>query len=77
MRRAFPWEGNQSPGERLAERLAIQAMPELAAEARVVKEAGMGATDGTVQAQEQRQAETRGIPERDGRLAAEQDRRLA
>ncbi len=77
MRRAFPWEGNPSPGEQLAERLANQAKPELAAEARVVKEAGMAATDGTAQAQEQRQAEARGISERDGRLAEEQDRRLA
>lgn len=73
MRRAFPWEGNQSPGERLAERLAVLAKPELAAEAQAAKEKGMA--EGTTDAQ--RQAETRAIAERDGRLAAQQDRTLA
>jgi len=73
MRRAFPWEGNQSPGERLAERLAVLAKPELAAEAQAAKEKGMA--EGTTDAQ--RQAETRAIAERDGRLAAQQDRALA
>jgi len=73
MRRAFPWEDNQSPGERLAERLAVLAKPELAAEAQASKEKGMA--EGTADAQ--RQAETRGIAERDGRLAAQQDRTLA
>jgi len=73
MRRAFPWEGNQSPGERLAERLATLAKPELAAEAQAAKEKGMA--EGTTDAQ--RQAETRAIAERDGRLAAQQDRALA
>lgn len=73
MRRAFPWEGNQSPGERLAERLAVLAKPELAAEVQAAKEKGMA--ESTTDAQ--RQAETRGIAERDGRLAAQQDRTLA
>lgn len=73
MRRAFPWEGNQSPGERLAELLAVLAKPELAAEARAAKEKGMAErTTGA-----QRQAATRAIAERDGRLAAQQDRTLA
>ncbi|KQM96375.1 hypothetical protein ASE77_18770 [Sphingomonas sp. Leaf226] len=73
MRRALPWEDNQSPGERLAERLAVLAKPELAAEAQAAKEKGMA--EGTADAQ--RQAETRGIAERDGRLAAQQDLTLA
>lgn len=73
MRRAFPWEGNPSPGERLAERLAALAKPEMAAEAQAAKEKGMA--EGTTDAQ--RQAETRAIAERDGRLAAQQDRTLA
>lgn len=73
MRRAFPWEGNQSPGERLAERLARLAKPELAAEIQATKEKGMaeGKTDA------QRQAEIRAVAERDGRLSAQQDRTLA
>ncbi|MEG3166439.1 MobQ family relaxase [Sphingomonas sp. PB2P19] len=77
MRRAFPWEGNQSPGERLAERLATRARPALAAEVQAARETGMAAIDGTTSANEQRQAETRAIAERDGRLAAQQDRTLA
>ena len=76
MRRAFPWEGNQSPGERLAERLAMLARPELAAEAQAAKEAGM-AIDGTNRTDEQRQAEARAVAKRDGRLAAGQDRTFA
>ncbi len=77
MRRAFPWEGNQSPGERLAERLATLARPALAAEVQTAREMDMAAIDGTTKANEQRQAETRAIAERDGRLAAQQDRTLA
>ena len=77
MRRAFPWEGNQSPGERLAERLAMLTRPELAAEAQAAKEAGMAGQKGTTGQGAQQQADPRAIAERDGRLAAEQDRRLA
>ena len=76
MRQAFPWEGNQSPGEKLAERLAERARPALAAEAQAVKETGMAATNGTTKASAQRQADTRAIAERDARLAAQQDRTL-
>jgi len=77
MRRAFPWEDNQSPGERLAERLAARARPALAAEVQAARETGMTAINGTTKADEQRRAETRAIAERDGRLAAQQDRTLA
>jgi hypothetical protein len=77
MRHAFPWEGNQSPGERMAERLATRAKPALAAEVHAARETGMAAIDGTTKAHEHRQAETRAIAERDGRLAAQQDRTLA
>lgn len=77
MRQAFPWEGNQSPGERMAERLATRAKPALAAEAQAARETGMTAIDGTARADEQRQADARAIAERDGKLAAQQDRALA
>jgi hypothetical protein len=77
MRQAFPWEGNQSPGERMAERLATRAKPALAAEAQAARGTGMMAIDGTTRTDEQRRAEARAIVERDGRLAAQQDRRLA
>ena len=77
MRQAFPWEGNQSPGARMAERFATRAKPALAAEAQVAMETGMAAIDGTTRADEQRRADARTVAERDGRLAAEQDRRLA
>lgn len=77
MRQAFPWEGNQSPGELMAERLATRAKPALAVEAQAARETGMAAIDGTTKADEQRRAETRAIAERDGKLAAQQDRTLA
>ncbi len=77
MRQAFPWEGNQSPGERMAERLAERAKPALAAEAQAARETGMAAIDGTTRADGQRQADARAVSERDGKLAARQDRALA
>lgn len=77
MRQAFPWEGNQSPGERMAERLAERAKPALAAEAQAAMETGMAAIDGTTRADGQRRADARAIAERDGRLAEQQDRTLA
>lgn len=77
MRRAMPWEGNPSPGERLAEWLAALARPELAAEVQAAKEAGMAGQKDSSGPGTQQQADARAIAERDGRLAAEQERRLA
>lgn len=77
MRKAFPWEAQPSPGEKLAEAKAALARPELAAEVQAAKEAGMAAIDGTARTDAQRQAEGRAVAERDGKLAAEQDRALA
>jgi hypothetical protein len=77
MRQAFPREGSQSCGERMAERLATRARPTLAAEPQEVRKTGMAAIDGTTKADEQRRAEFRAITERDGKLAARQDCTLA
>lgn len=89
MRRAFPWEGNQSPGEQLAEKKAAAAQPALAVEARDAnRQANMDewtrlARDTQQQREKQvmtdgeRQAAVRAATEQDGQLAAKQDRTLA
>lgn len=75
MRQAFPWEGDQSPAERLAERLATLARPDLATEAQAAKGAGVAGQKNGQGARQQ--ADARAITKRDGQLAAQQDRALA